>query len=186
MWVCKHLRCSSKCPCSSQAAYAHSSPGLRETVHGILWQLKCQILTFSYWGSFTLKHSIFKSAFSQNLMFFWAVTFLHAIHLIVQSLELPSVLLTLILPAFISLAVIASSLRHLFPWNCSSISRGHYCLRLPCLPYSDCVVTRELRPLWWVILQELMILEPTPQLKGLHYNYHSHTLHPLSIWRNVL
>lgn len=53
-------------------------------------------------------------------------------------------------------------------------------------PWTDCVVTRELRPLWWVILQELMILEPTPQLKGLHYNYHSHTLHPLSIWRNVL
>lgn len=52
-------------------------------------------------------------------------------------------------------------------------------------PWADCVVTRKLRPLGWIILQELVILEPKPQMKGLWYKYHSHTLHLLSVWRNV-
>lgn len=191
-------------PPNSQAAHAHNSHGLDETVHGLLWQLKCQILTFSYWDSITLKYKIFKPAFSQNMIFFWAVTFLRAMHLIVWSLKVPvcaphtgsccfyqPCCHSQLFETSLSPGIVQISVGGIIVWGCP-VSECCLWFLIPFLilhedyPWADCVVTRKLRALVWIILQELVILEPKPQLKGLDYNYHSHTLHLLPIWKNVL
>lgn len=53
-------------------------------------EMGVKILTFSYWGSFTLKTKVLEPAFSQNLNFYeqWLSSALPR-HLSVQSIELP-------------------------------------------------------------------------------------------------
>lgn len=198
------------CPCSSQAAHAHSCLGLDETVHGLLRQLKCQILTFSYWDSFTLKYKIFKPGFKQDLLqpFLKIQSFLSSYFPLCYAFscwELQGVCLCsshrflLFLSALLPLPALGGLS---FPWNSSNISRGHYCLRLPGLGVLPVVPYSIPYSAWRLSLSRLCgdqktkttwVDNPTgvsdPRTKApderLGYKYHSHTLHLLSVWRNV-
>lgn len=63
--------------------------------------------------------------------FFWAVTFLCAMHWIVWSFKLSVCSPHTHSCCFYQPCCHCQLWDISFPWNCSNISRGHYCLRLP-------------------------------------------------------